>query len=488
MGFIKDMAMMKRMGAGLTLVAALTLAGLACDDSSGGSGLSMTGSAGPSRNRRWDLMLTSLEPQPTTCPTGLFEGLPNINDALGAAGLPLPLTIPPFRMAPALRVVDSSYTQEADVPEIYLLSFSTLPAAILPSPIAAGNQIQVSYTRRIVSDGKDGDFFVARLTNQRSYDFIEQVQGYLMRAGGTETVTYTATAQGDFLGLDLIVGLSGPADYLILDDLSITVNGIPLLTENFEGAGLTPGPYLWLDVVPAQALGNASFTAEPGEVLAGAQSYKFQGGRLFHLYGQYTVQAGVKAGEFNLTDGAVDSTYWEGMFLGMGQDSALVGDYDGHTFDQSCQENGMFFVLEDSDGNADASGSWAITLTAELDQCAPALGYSDTLFPETAYAVLIAQFQTAIGGILQGAAAVLDSQGNSVSFNGLALGDLVMLQASVAAPATMIYNASFLGAITETATGGTVAGTVMGVAFPNLALPAATCELTGTFTATITRP
>jgi hypothetical protein len=482
------MAMIKRMIVGLTLLLALALAGSACDESSSGAGLSMTG-ATASSNHRWDLILTNLDPNASTCPTGLFEGLP---DLLAALPLPLPdmLSDMPFSLAPSLEVLTSAYTQEANVPEIYLLSFSTWPTMIVPSPVAAGDQIQVQYTRRIVSDGKDGDFFAARLTNQRSYEFIEDLTHREMKNSDTKTITYTATAQGDFLGLDLIVGLSGPADYLILDDLTITVNSVPLLTENFEGDTLTPsvppGRYLWLEVVPAQALGHAGITGDPGEVLAGNQSYQFQGGRLFHLYGQSFSQAGVEAAEFNLTDGAVDSTYWQGLFMGMSQDSALVGNYNGHNYDLSCRENGMFFILEDSDGNADAGGNWAITLTAELLHCAPGLGYSDTLFPETAYAVTIVQFQTALGGVLMGNT-IVDSKGNEVGFSGLVLGDMVLLLAGVSTPAVpggMIYNAAFLGALTETDTGATVAGTVMGLAFP----PPDTCELSGTFTAAITRP
>lgn len=485
--------MTKRMMMGLMLFAALALAGSACDESSSGAGFSMTGATGGS-NHRWDLMLTNLDPSASTCPTGLFEGLPDLPAALLAAFPGLPLPDMPFSLAPSLEVLTSAYTQEANVPEIYLLSFSTLPSMppVLPlSPVVAGDQIQVQYTRRIVSDGKDGDFFAARLTNQRGYEFIEDLTQREMKNSDTKTITWTATAQGDFLGLDLIVGLSGPADYLILDDLSIAIAGVPLLTENFELADLTPptGSYLWLDIFPAQALGHAGITGEPGEVLAGAQSYQFQGGRLFHLYGQSFSQAGVEAAEFNLTDGAVDSTYWQGLFMGMSQDSALVGNYNGYNYDLSCRENGMFFVLEDSDGNADAGGNWAITVTAELLHCDTVLGYSDTLFPESAYAVAVNQFQTALGGILMGNTVVMDSQGNEVSFQGLVLGDMVLLLAGVSTPAVpggMIYNATFLGALTETDTGATVAGSVMGLAFPNLALPAATCDLSGTFTAAIT--
>ena len=82
---------------------------------------------------------------------------------------------------------------------------------------------------------------------------------------------------------------------------------------------------------------------------------------------------------------------------------------------------------------------------------------------------------------------IVDSKGNEVGFSGLVLGDMVLLLAGVSTPAVpggMIYNAAFLGALTETDTGATVAGTVMGLAFP----PPDTCELSGTFTAAITRP
>jgi hypothetical protein len=427
----------------------------------------------------------------STCSTGLFEGLPNFPAAIKKLYPTLPLPNLPFSIGPALEVKTTSYSLEANVPEVYLLSFSTLPSLLGPTGVKSGDKIQVQFTRRITSDHKDGDSFAVRLTNNRNFEFVEDRFGMKMKTGAAETITYTATAAGDFLGLDFIVGLSGPADYVILDDVSITVNGVPLLTENFEGAGLTPGPYLWLDVIPSQALGSAGLTADSGDVIAGAQSFKFQGGRLFHLYGQKAKSKGIEAAEYTLTDGSVQSTYWLGSFLGSKLGGAFAGTYGGKNFDDSCQEKGMFFASVDSPGYSDGSGTWAITVDAKLTHCDPGLSYGETAFPETSYAVNVLQFQTAPGGVLQGATVISDSLGDKVKFTGMVLGDIFILEMTVSTPMLpggMVYSGAFEGTLTETDTGAVSAGTLTGVASPNVLFPPDTCELTGSFTATITRP
>ena len=426
----------------------------------------------------------------STCPTGLFEGFPNIPAAIKKLYPTMPLPNLPFSLGPALEVKTTSYTLEANVPEVYMLSFSTPPSLLGPTGVTSGDKIQVQFTRRLTSDHKDGDFFAVRLANNRNFEFIEDLFGMKMKTGAAQTITYSATAEGDFLGLDFIVGLSGPADYVILDDVSITVNGTPLLTEAFEGAGLTPGAYIWLDVIPAQALGSAGLTAGAGEVIGGAQSFKFQGGRLFHLYGQKAKQKGVEVAELTLTDGSVESTYWLGSLLGSKMADTMVGNYDGKNFDSSCRERGMFFANLDSPGYADGSGTWTLTVDARLTHCDPGLGFGETVFPETSYTVNLLQFQTALGGMLQGAT-VVDSLGDKVKFTGTVLGDIVMLEMMVTSPAVptgMVYSGAFEGALTETDTGAASAGTVTGVASPNVLFPPDTCELTGSFTATITRP
>ena len=424
-----------------------------------------------------------------TCSTGLFEGLPDVPSALAKAFPGFQLPPLPLSLAPAVPIKTSAYLQEGDVPEVYLLSFSTLPTLLGPSPVAAGDQIQAQYTRRINSDAADGDFFAARLSNHRSYEFIEYLSRRQMRDDETRTVTFTAPAEGDFLGLDFVVGLSGPADYVALDDVTVSVNGVPLLLENFEGAALALGPFLWLDVIPAQALGSVGFTAQAGEVLSGAQSYLFRGGRLFHQYGQAFSQGGLQAAEFTMTDGSVDSTYWLGSFLGASLGSALAGSYGGHNFDSSCRETGMFFVNKDATGVADGGGAWQLLVEAELKHCDPGLSYAETVFPETAYAVNLIQVQTAIGGLLQADTVVTDGQGNQVQLMGMVLGSVVMLQMTVTAPAMpggMIYSGAFSGSLTETDAGAAAAGTVMGVASPNLLFPPDTCDLSGSFSAAIT--
>ena len=427
----------------------------------------------------------------STCPTGLFEGFPNVSAAIKKLYPTMPLPNLPFSLSPAFKVKTTSYTLEANVPEIYILSFSTLPPLPGPTGVKSGDQIQVQYTRRINSDHKDGDFLAVRLTNNRGYDFIEDLFAMKMKTGEPKTITFTATADGDFLGLDFIVGLSGPADYVILDDVSITVNGTPLLTESFEGAGLTPGPYIWLDVIPSQALGSAGLTADPGEVLAGAQSFKFQGGRLFHLYGQKAKQKGIEGAEFTLTDPSVESTYWLGSFMGAGLGDALAGTYSGKNFDNSCGEKGIFFANVDSPGGADGSGNWALNVDARLTHCDPGLTFGETAFPETGYTVNVLQFQTALGGLLQGSTVITDGLGDKVKFTGLVLGDIFVLEFMVTVPMVpggMVYSGALEGSLTETATGATTAGTVMGVASPNVLFPPDTCELSGSFSATITRP
>jgi len=485
--------MKKRLCLGLALLAMAAAMTFGCESSSSGSGLSFASLAGPSRNQRWDLMLTNTSA--STCPTGLFEGFPNVPAAIKAEikklypAMPLPNFS--FSLGPALEVKTTSYSLEANIPEVYVLSFSTLPSLLGPTGVKNGDKIQVQYTRRITSDHKDGDFLAVRLTNYRSFEFIEDLFDLKMKTGAAKTITYTATAEGDFLGLDFIVGLSGPADYVILDDVSITVNGTPLLTENFEDLSLTPGPYLWLDVIPSQALGSAGLTAGAGEVIAGAQSLKFQGGRLFHLYGQKAEQQGVEAAELTLTDGSVQSTYWLGSFMGASLGEALAGTYDGKNFDSSCQEKGMFFANLDSPGYADGGGTWTLAVDARLTHCDPGLGYGETAFPETSYTVNVLQFQTALGGLLQGATVISDSLGDKVKFSGMVLGDIFILEMMVSAPmapAGMAYSGAFEGALTETDTGAAAAGTLMGVASPNLLFPSDTCELTGSFTAAITRP
>ncbi len=311
---------------------------------------------------------------------------------------------------------------------------------------------------------------------------MEDLRGRNIR--DVKQVNYKTTAKGSFLGLIFSVGLSSSNDKVILDDFEVKVNGTTIFADDFEGPGLKDGSpdMLWFSVAGPEEKGIAGFTTSATEVISGTQSYRFQGGRLFHLYGQRAEMGGMEGMLFNLTDGSIGGSFFSGAFMGATGQGIISGMYSGKNYDSSCTEEGGFFISAEPTGSADASGTWQITVNAELVNCDDPSqeGEFKLTYPD----VVLAQTQTALGGLLGGNTV---DDGNQVMFMGVVPGSAVMLQMFTAIPATMYYSAALSGGVSQLPSGAKLSGgQVMGFASPNPMRMWETCDISGTYSASTT--
>jgi hypothetical protein len=397
------------------------------------------------------------------CSSGLFLGTPGyyLTPDMGA------------NVLIGIQAQTSDYLIEGDIPEIYLLNFST-------EALNNGDDIQVSYKRKLFSDKDDGDFLYVRLVNHRDYETVEEVRERDER--DVRQVSYETTARGSFLGLIFSVGLSSSKDKVILDDFEVKVNGMSIFFEDFDDGSLEDGLTL---LFSPEEKGSAGFTASAEELISGTQSYRFQGGRLFHLYGQQAEFEGTEGMLFNLTDGSIGGSFFLGAFMGATLQGIVSGMYSGRNYDSSCTEEGGFFVATEPKGSADASGTWQITMDAELANCDDP-SRNGNQFKHTYSGVVLDQTQVSIGAMLIGNT-VDDGESNQVQFMGFVAGKAVMLQMFTMVPATMYYSAALSGGVSELPTGGKIGGgQVMGFASPDPMRMWETCDITGTYEAATT--
>jgi len=379
-----------------------------------GGGIFSFGMTGESVPEKWDLTISQLSGG-TVCDYGFFNSLPGIDlSSMGFSGK--------FSAGYGLKINSSEYQLDAKVPEISLLLFATgYPLVPESQPVLApGDQIEITYTRRLKLDGKGGDYFLVQALNERNLEVVEEVRS---SASGSKTVSKTFIANGIFFGLKFIFGLSSSNDQIWLDDFQVSINGQQVFSEDFEGSGLVfvlPN-YIWQAGLPATMLGSAGICSD--SPISGSQSWCASGGRSYTLYGQGMEMDGMAGKEFNLTDGS-PASFFLGAFMGMVQSSVLTGSYYGEDYNGTCQEQGAFFANINPSSTPDLGGTYQLQIQGELKNCQDPSQNGPILISIDSLA--LQQFSSLFGGILQ-SLPTIDSLGNAVQVRGLINGNNLML-------------------------------------------------------------
>lgn len=398
------------------------------------------------------------------CRYGLFNGLPGIN-------------ISGQQVSVSPMLVFSGKTQsQGSIPETSLLLFGTLfPFPGATQVVKPGDQVEVVYDRTIVFDGDPADYFKVVAVSDRRLLTLD-VAG--MTSMARQTVSRTFSSDGNFIGVQFISGLHSAADSVKLDNFVVKVNGAEVFSDNFESGALKNGSpnFMWMPANPQTMLGSAKVCGQPGDY-----SWCAAGGRSYILYGQGAEMNGVSGLEFNISDGSIGSSFWNGAFMGMLQSSVLVGTYTGKNYDKTCQEQGAFFSSIDPYLTANLAGNWNLSVQAQLKNCDnPADNGTPVLF--TVNNLPITQISTLFGGALTPpppplAPPFFDSLGNQVQAGGFINGNILMGMLTTQTPATMFYRLSLSGIGSAPA----LSGQVMGWAARNPLMLFQTCEVAGGF-------
>ncbi|HUT52288.1 MAG TPA: hypothetical protein VM658_02755 [bacterium] len=348
---------MKRLIVLAALVALAGAFGVNCQTSSGGGGGGLF-SMGDTETSFpvWDMvfMVTG-----ATCPKS-FAGS---GAELSLPGQEVPMTGGIF---PGVKVVNSGYEYDADVPEVSILAY------YLTAPVNPGDTIVVHFTYQAEADGEHGDYFLVRIIDGDRFRVPVQDRGLAMAQGVPKIVNYSSVAQGSSFAVQFIVGLSDPTDALYLDDVKVRVAGVEVIADNFEAGtyeGLAAlGPAMFrLDLRPTHPAPGSSFGPQAGVVLEGTQSLGITGGRYFQLYGQGATMNGISALVLTYADPSLPP------FFGQSQAAFLGGIYLGDylAYDNAvattCSEQGQLLIAPNNSGNADISGVWYLTLDASCD-------------------------------------------------------------------------------------------------------------------------
>jgi len=401
-------------------------------------------------------------PTQPICSYGLFKAFPG-------ATMPTPMGSFQFSFEP-MRVNSSSSQTMAEAPETSLLIFQTLnPMLVLP-----GNTVGISYDRSATLDGAGGDYFEVVAFNDRSRQTLEFVAG----SSGPATVTKSFTATGNFAGFEFISGLSGPTDSVKLDNFQFRVNGVEKFSADFESVSppVATADFMLIAANPATMLGSAAVCSTAP--LAGLKSYCVLGGRAWSLYGQ-----GASGGLlFNMADGSIGSSYFLGAFMGMVQDSVMIGTYSGHNYDKSCNESGAFVTLINPQTTASLAGTWDLSVQGQLKNCEdPADELSPLAFTVSSLPVM--QIGTVFGGGLMPTGPVTDSLSNPLDFFGFVNGNSLTVMLNVKNPPTGIfYRLSLSGLAGNNAS----SGMAMGWAAKNPLLLYKSCDFEGMFNLAVT--
>ena len=404
------------------------------------------------------------------CKYGLFNGLPGVNVTLAGANQQ-------FSSAPMV-VMANSVTSAGNFPETSMLLFGTMYPLVQGAShvVKAGDQVEVIYDRTIAFDGGAGDYFKVVAVSDRRLQTLDYVA---MNSAGAQAVARTFNSDGDFIGIQFISGLHSSADSVKLDNFVVKVNGTEVFSDNFETGSLKNGfpNFMWMPANPPTMLGSAKVCGEPG-----AYSWCAAGGRSYTFYGQ-----GASGGlEFNLADGSIGASFWDGAFMGMSQGSVMLGTYTGRNYDKTCQESGAFISLIDSSLTAYLAGNWNLGVQAQLKNCDnPADNNTPLVFSVNNVSMM--QISTLFGGVLSPmpsppAPSVLDSLGNQVQTGGFINGNSLMGLLATKVPMTMFYRLSLSGI---SGSSSTINGQVMGWAAKNPMTLYQTCDVQGSFSLSV---
>jgi len=402
------------------------------------------------------------------CKYGLFNSFPNLTISMGGSTQKMSVL--------GMQVQTSDYGVTGDIPETSLLLFSTAYPLVPGSSqvVKNGDSVTISYTRKVVSDGQGGDYFAMMVLNNRTAQPLDGVTG---GSAGKTRVSRTFTANGNFFGVQLLFGLSGKGDSVMIDDFQVRINNKLVFSDDFEAGALKNAfpNYLWQIAQPATMRGSIGICSQ--KALSGNKSFCVKGGRSFILYGQGMTSGGITGMEFTLSDGSIGSSYFVGSFMGATStsDSVMFGTYSGRNYDETCTEDGGFVNLINSSHTSDVQGTWDITINAKLKHCDNPADKGELKLKMNN--VKLDQINSLFGGLLQ-APDQNDSLGNTISSFGLINGESLMLYLSTKVPAVRFYRLSLSG----TAGNNPIKGQVMGWTSANPMMLFQTCDVEGTFT------
>jgi hypothetical protein len=406
------------------------------------------------------------------CQYGLFNGLPSVNVSLAGANQQ-------FSSAP-MQVSANTATLGGNFSETSLLLFGTMYPLVQGAAhvVKAGDQVEVTYDRTLTFDGNAADYFKVLAVSDRRLQTLDYAAS---NSAGRQTVSRTFTSDGDFIGIQFISGLHGAADSVQLDNFSVKVNGAEVFSDNFDSGSLKPAfpNFMWMPANPPTMIGSAKVCGEPG-----AYSWCATGGRSYTIYGQ-----GASGGlEFNISDGSIGSSFWDGAFMGMTQNSVMLGTYTGRNYDKTCNEQGAFISLINNSQTSYLAGSWNVNVQAQLKNCDNPAD-NDTPLAFQVNNVPMAQISTLFGGAFTPppsppAPPISDSLGNQVQTGGFIQGNSLMGVLATKVPMTMFYRLSLSGIAGSSAT---INGQVMGWAAKNPMLLFQTCDVQGTYSLSVAR-
>jgi len=330
----------------------------------GGGGLFSTGETS-SDTQQWDLLLL------------LEEGL--CEDGLAGSGASDPDV--PAIYFPGISVDASEFELSGEVPEVHMLGYYIIPPEMIPSAaFELGSPVRVEFEYLADAEAGGVNYFLVRLIDGDRFLVPLRVSGRDITSGGPQKVSfsYTPEAPQDF-GLQFISGLSSASDSVYIDNLEVWSGDNLLFADDFEAGDysvITPVlPNLFrIPFYPSTPAGSAGL--QSGTTLEGAQTFQFQGGRTFQLYGQ-----GTETDEFSgfmvnyVRSGISTSFYGESMFLDQGK--VLMGDYYGvdNVTTQNCSESGYALATINPKGNVDLSGNWTLSVQAMCEE--DGLGIAD---------------------------------------------------------------------------------------------------------------
>lgn len=367
------------------------------------------------------------------------------------------------------------------------------PPVLLPPLAGSGDTVTISYRRLAKADGENGDFFRVRITSGTSYYNAEYLRGADMSSGDT-LITFSFPASPE-TQVDFTAGLSGQGDYVVMDDLEVSVGSTVVFAEDFEaGYGHVCSPSFgaasrFEGRYPDWRKGDFCVTAL--NALSGTYSAQWRGGSYRPLTGSIisgqsmsSIASLIGGGLF----GGSSASELEGLFMETWEPvytnhmtvftaaeqspGNLAGTFAGESQLTDCLEEGRLTASKARDEETDLSASyWVISLEGQAVDCEPALAggntllFGDTLSTASGDTINMVQ----LGGYFMATESVEDDFGNTYGVNGLVSGTLVnMLLRNDSAQTS----ANGVGAIVEDSVQGVITGRMV---FDG----GRVCELTG---------
>ncbi|HUT55109.1 MAG TPA: hypothetical protein VM658_17100 [bacterium] len=357
----------------------------------------------------------------------------------------------------SVRLSQTGANLAAVVPEEHVLSLDLgdviVPTTtfLLPALVAPGDTVTITFRRRIVADGQNGDFFRAVAVNGAQSLDAQYLFGASVNSGDT-VVSLTYTSLSPFARLDFIVGLSDQGEEFILDNVMVsTVSGGVKLVEDFEaGPGGSCGPAginaeLWSVRDPAWSVGGMCVSAQ--DALAGNYSAVWRGGSYRRLTGSVLIGGSSSSTLSELLGGggsladAIPGIFmeawepvWSGYFTSFAaaaqSPGMLAGTFRGESQNHDCVEHGELTATVHHQFETDLSSRyWVMRIQGQAINCTPALlvgntiAFGDTLSTPAGDTISMLQ----IGQILAGVDTPIDDYGNVYGIGGLVAGTLVTL-------------------------------------------------------------